>query len=84
MISKSKILKGCVISNKMNKTIVVVIERIIKHPLYKKFIKKTTKLHVHDKKDECLIGDIVEIQECKPISKTKNWILINIVKRIDT
>ncbi|MFI4846967.1 MAG: 30S ribosomal protein S17 [Candidatus Makana argininalis] len=74
-------LKGKVISNKMNKSIIVSIERIIKHKLYGKFIKRTTKIHAHDYKDKCNIGDIVEIIECRPISKTKSWILSKIIKK---
>lgn len=74
-------LKGQVLSNKMQKTIVVAIERIVKHPIYGKFIKKTTKLHVHDENNECNIGDEVLIRECRPLSKKKSWILINIIKK---
>ncbi|WP_343152630.1 30S ribosomal protein S17 [Buchnera aphidicola] len=81
MSSKSRNLKGYVISNKMNKSAVVSIERIVKHPLYKKFVKKTTKLHVHDDENKCLIGDMVEIQECRPISKTKSWKVVSIFKK---
>ncbi|WP_410051794.1 30S ribosomal protein S17 [Buchnera aphidicola] len=75
-------LQGIVFSNKMQKSLVVHVEKIIKHRLYKKFIKKTTKLHVHDEKNECSIGDVVEIKECRPISKTKSWTLVRIVKKI--
>ncbi|MGK2896888.1 MAG: 30S ribosomal protein S17 [Candidatus Makana argininalis] len=74
-------LKGKVISNKMNKSIVVSIERIIKHKLYGKFIKRTTKINAHDYQNYCNIGDIVEIIECSPISKTKSWILSKIIKK---
>ncbi|XBC44298.1 MAG: 30S ribosomal protein S17 [Buchnera aphidicola (Schlechtendalia peitan)] len=81
MSDKIRTLLGCVISNKMQKSSVISIERIIKHPLYKKFIKKTTKLHIHDEKNECSLGDIVEIRECRPISKTKSWIFVRIVKK---
>ncbi|MFI4853136.1 MAG: 30S ribosomal protein S17 [Candidatus Makana argininalis] len=75
-------LKGKVISNKMNKSIIVSIERFIKHKLYGKFIKRTTKINAHDYKNYCNIGDIVEIIECRPISKTKSWILSKIIKKI--
>ncbi|MFI4819112.1 MAG: 30S ribosomal protein S17 [Enterobacterales bacterium] len=74
-------LKGIVTSNKMNKSIVVSIERFVKHKLYGKFIKRTTKIHAHDDKNCCNIGDIVEIIECNPISKTKSWILSKIIKK---
>lgn len=81
MSKKIRTLLGCVISNKMQKSSVVSIERVIKHPLYKKFIKRTTKLHIHDEKNECSLGDVVEICECRPISKTKSWTLVRIVKK---
>lgn len=74
-------LQGRVVSDKMEKSIVVAIERTVKHPIYGKFIKRTTKLHVHDEKNECSIGDVVEIQECRPLSKTKSWILIRVVDK---
>ena len=70
-----------VTSNKMTKTITVAIERKVKHPIYGKFVKKTTKLHAHDDKDECSIGDIVKIMETRPLSKNKRWRLVEIVER---
>ncbi|WDI78569.1 30S ribosomal protein S17 [Candidatus Purcelliella pentastirinorum] len=79
MKRKIKLLRCKVISNKMNKSIVVCVERLVKHPLYGKFLKKTTKLHVHDENNQCMVGDIVDIYECKPISKTKSWCLFKIV-----
>ncbi|CAL4323908.1 30S ribosomal protein S17 [Buchnera aphidicola] len=81
MSEKSKFLQGYVKSNRMQKSIIVVVERFIKHPIYKKFIKKRTKLHVHDEKNQCSIGDQVIIKECRPISKTKSWTLVEIVKK---
>ncbi|ANF17216.1 30S ribosomal protein S17 [Buchnera aphidicola (Schlechtendalia chinensis)] len=81
MGNKIRTLSGYVISNKMEKSLVISIERIIKHPLYKKFIRRTTKFHVHDEKNECSLGDVVEIRECRPISKTKSWTLVRIVKK---
>ncbi|WP_261979558.1 30S ribosomal protein S17 [Buchnera aphidicola] len=81
MMEKIRTLQGRVISNKMNKSAVVSIERFIKHTIYKKFIKKTTKLHIHDEKNECSIGDIIEIRESRPISKTKSWVLVRIVEK---
>ncbi|BGI51572.1 MAG: 30S ribosomal protein S17 [Buchnera aphidicola (Ceratovacuna japonica)] len=80
MINNIKILKGLVISNKMNKTCVVLIERIIKHKVYGKFIKRHTKIKVHDENNICLIGDLVEISQCRPISKGKFWKLIKVIK----
>lgn len=80
MNDKCRVLSGKVISNKMNKSVIVSIQRLIKHPLYKKFIKKTTKLCVHDENNQCKVGDVVEIRESRPISKTKSWILVRILK----
>ena len=73
---------GVVSSNKMDKTIVVAIERRVKHPLYGKFVKKTTKFHAHDDKDECSIGDVVKIMETRPLSKTKRWRLVEVVEKV--
>ena len=78
---QNRVLQGIVTSNRMQKSITVCIERFLKHSVYKKFITRRTKLHVHDEKNECSIGDIVEIKETRPISKTKSWILIRIVKK---
>ncbi len=78
-LRKSRI--GVVSSNKMNKTITVAIERKVKHPLYGKFVKKTTKFHAHDEKDECAPGDVVRIMETRPMSKTKRWRLVEIVEK---
>ena len=71
-----RVLQGVVISNKADKTISVLVERKIMHPVYKKYIKRTKKYAVHDEKNESKIGEIVKIQENRPISKTKKWILI--------
>jgi small subunit ribosomal protein S17 len=72
---------GVVVSNKMDKSIVVVIERKVKHPMYGKFVKATTKLKAHDENGECKIGDLVRIMETRPLSKTKNWRLVEIIER---
>jgi len=72
---------GTVVSNKMNKTIVVAVESLIKHPVYKKYIKRTKKYHAHDEQDACHIGDTVEIVESRPLSKTKKWRVLRVVKR---
>jgi len=72
---------GVVSSNKMNKTITVAVERKVKHPMYGKFVKKTTKFHAHDEKDECTPGDVVRIMETRPMSKTKRWRLVEIVEK---
>lgn len=81
MNSKTCTLQGKVVNNKMQKSIVVSVERLVKYPIYGKFIKRTTKLHVHDEHNVSNIGDIVEINECRPISKTKSWILIRVIKK---
>lgn len=72
---------GIVSSNKMNKTITVVVERKIMHPKYGKFLKKSTKFHAHDEKNECGIGDTVRIEETRPLSKTKRWRLVEVVEK---
>ena len=72
---------GLVTSDKMDKTITVAVERKVKHPIYGKFVKKTTKFHAHDEKDECTIGDIVKIMETRPLSKTKRWRLVEVVEK---
>ena len=79
--SKVRALQGKVISAKMEKSIVVAIERKVKHPLYGKFMKRTTKLHAHDETNQCNEGDIVSIKECRPLSKTKSWSLVEIVRK---
>lgn len=71
---------GRVISDKMNKSIIVRLERKVRHPLYGKFIHRSTKYHVHDEKNECKVGDTVMIKECRPLSKTKSWTLIKVVE----
>ncbi|HQW85348.1 MAG: 30S ribosomal protein S17 [Ferruginibacter sp.] len=73
---------GVVSSNKMDKTITVSVERKVKHPLYGKFVKKSTKFHAHDEKNECSIGDTVKIMESRPLSKTKRWRLVEIVEKV--
>ncbi|HVS98354.1 MAG TPA: 30S ribosomal protein S17 [Puia sp.] len=72
---------GVVKSNKMNKTITVTVERKVKHPIYGKFVKKTTSFHAHDEKNECTVGDTVRIMESRPLSKTKRWRLVEIVEK---
>ena len=74
-------LQGRVLSEKMDKSITVAIERKVKHPLYGKFIKRTTKIHAHDEQNQCNAGDIVTIRECRPLSKTKSWTLVEVVTK---
>jgi len=73
---------GVVTSNKMTKTITVAVERKVKHPIYGKFVKKTTKFHAHDEKNEASIGDVVRIMETRPLSKTKRWRLVEVVEKV--
>ena len=72
---------GRVVSDKMDKTITVVIERQVKHPLYGKYMRRSTKLHAHDENNECRIGDTVTIKETRPLAKTKSWDLVQIDER---
>ncbi|MBW6533535.1 MAG: 30S ribosomal protein S17 [Mariniphaga sp.] len=72
---------GVVVSNKMDKTIVVAEKRKVKHPIYGKFLNKTTKFYAHDEKNDCNIGDLVKIMETRPLSKNKCWRLIEIIER---
>ncbi|HAI68445.1 MAG TPA: 30S ribosomal protein S17 [Gammaproteobacteria bacterium] len=83
-VSSPRTLAGHVISNKMDKTITVLVERTVKHPIYGKYIKRSTKLHAHDEDNACQEGDIVEISQCRPLSKTKSWRLHRIVTRAIT
>lgn len=81
MSTKARTLTGAVISNKMDKSIIVRIERLVRHPLYGKFIRKSKKLHAHDENNECNIGDTVTVIEGRPISKLKSWRLQSIDKK---
>ncbi len=74
-------LTGKVVSNKPNKTVTVLVERKVKHPVYGKFVRRSTKYHVHDENNECNMGDTIVIEECRPISKTKSWRLVSIEER---
>ena len=76
-----RIQTGSVVSDRMDKSAVVLIERKVKHPIYGKFVKKSTKLHIHDENNECGVGDTVQITECRPISKTKSWKLVKVVEK---
>ena len=76
-----KVLVGRVVSDKMDKTIVVAIEDSVKHPLYKKIIKRTVKFKAHDEKNECKAGDRVRIMETRPLSKDKRWRLVEIIEK---
>ena len=75
-------LTGKVVSDKMDKSITVLIERRVKHPKYGKFVRKSSKIHAHDERNECHEGDVVTIEECRPISKTKAWRLVQVIERV--
>ncbi len=77
----NRALTGRVVSNKMDKTITVLIERRVKHPLYGKFIRRSTKVHAHDEANECNQGDVVTVEQCRPLSKTKTWRLVKVLER---
>jgi small subunit ribosomal protein S17 len=74
-------VEGRVVSNKMDKTVTVLVERQVKHALYGKYIKRSTKLHAHDEDNVCQEGDVVRVTECRPLSKTKNWRVVEVVAR---
>jgi small subunit ribosomal protein S17 len=86
MTSEQKVkrtLTGKVVSNKMDKSITVLIERRVKHPVYGKYLTKSTKFHAHDENNVCKEGDVVTIAETRPISKTKSWTLVEVVESAD-
>ena len=80
-IKGKRAVLGRVVSNKMDKTVSVAIERLVKHPVYGKYIRRTTKVLAHDAANECRIGDRVSISECKPISKSKSWAVVDVIER---
>lgn len=79
--SSSRTAIGKVVSDKMNKTIVVQIERKVKHPLYGKYVRRFSKMYAHDEDNTCRVGDLVVIQQSRPLSKTKRWTLVEILNR---
>ena len=79
--SSNRTLTGRVVSNAMDKTITVVVERRVKHPLYGKFVRRSLKLHAHDAENACTAGDWVRVEQCRPLSKTKCWRLVEIVEK---
>lgn len=84
MSEKTKVshaVTGRVVSNKMDKSITVLVERSVRHPLYNKYIKRSSKMHAHDESNECNEGDLVQIQQCRPLSKTKSWRLVKVVEK---
>lgn len=79
---KRKTKTGKVVSNRMDRSIVVAVERLIKHPLYRKYFKKTSKFMAHDESNQCQVGDIVKIMETRPLSKRKRWRLVEIIEKV--
>ena len=77
----NRTLQGRVVSSKMDKTITVLVERQVQHPVYGKFIRRSTKVHAHDENNECRAGDVVVVEQCRPLSKTKTWRLVKVVGR---
>lgn len=74
-------VQGRVVSNKADKTITVLVERRVRHPLYGKYIRRSSKMHAHDEANECQVGDVVTIEQCRPISKSKAWRLVKVLER---
>jgi small subunit ribosomal protein S17 len=77
----TRTVEGRVVSNKMDKTVTVLVERAVKHELYGKYLRRSTKLHAHDETNSCQEGDIVRVVECRPLSKTKSWRVVEVVSR---
>jgi len=73
---------GRVVSNKMDKTVTVVVERRVQHPLYGKYVRRSSKIHAHDESNDCSEGDVVIIEECRPLSKNKSWRLVEVIERV--
>jgi small subunit ribosomal protein S17 len=79
--NSNRTLSGRVVSNAMEQTITVLVERRVKHPLYGKFLRRSMKLHAHDEQNECNNGDLVRVEQCRPLSKTKCWRLVEVVEK---
>lgn len=77
----ARTVSGKVVSDKMDKTITVLVERRVKHPIYGKYVKRSTKVHAHDESNQCRLGDVVTISESRPMSKTKSWALVEVVEK---
>jgi small subunit ribosomal protein S17 len=81
---KPNVVVGRVVSNKMDKTITVLVERSVKHPMYGKYVKRSTRLKAHDPTEQCNEGDLVSIQECKPMASSKSWKLVAVLEKAPT
>lgn len=79
----ARTVTGRVASDKMNKTITVVVERMVRHPVYGKYVRRSTKIHAHDELNECRQGDLVAVQHCRPLAKTKSWRLVKVLERAE-
>jgi small subunit ribosomal protein S17 len=79
--TENRTLQGRVVSDKMDKSVTVLVERRVKHPLYGKFVRKSTKVHAHDENNECHVGDVVVVEQCRPLSKTKTWRFVRLIER---
>lgn len=79
--SSNRTVTGQVISDAMDKTITVLVERRVKHPLYGKFMRRSTKVHAHDEDNSCRVGDLVRVEQCRPLSKTKSWRLVEVLEK---
>ena len=79
--SSNRTLQGRVVSDKMDKTVSVLVERRVKHPIYGKFVRRSTKIHAHDDTNECGIGDVVVVEQCRPLSKSKTWRLVKGIEK---
>ena len=79
--ASARTVSGTVVSDKMDKSIVVLVERKVQHPVYGKVIRRSSRLHAHDEENSCKVGDVVTVSECRPLSKTKTWMLESIVER---
>lgn len=77
----NRTMQGRVVSDKMDKGITVVVERRVKHPLYGKFVRKSSKVHAHDENNDCQVGDVVVVEQCRPMSKTKKWRFVKLIER---
>lgn len=77
----ARTVTGRVVSNKMDKTVTVLVERLVRHPLYGKYIRRSTKVHAHDEQNQAGEGDVVQIEQCRPLSKTKSWRLVAVVEK---
>ena len=79
--SASRTVTGRVISSKMDKSITLLVDRTVPHPMYGKYVRRTTKLHAHDEKNVCKEGDLVAVEQCRPLSKTKSWTVVRLIEK---